>query len=149
MYVFYKLIQLFLVLERDKFFGVGGVDVLIPFSGTFCSSIPKDPTDEFPVKAFGATCRHTLTDAAFITAVSFPASKEAVPTREVEKDNLVGLLHSLLIAAPRVIAINDPVSMIAEKLSHLSLHPIPVTVYPTRLKLKGVHVDLGNGVVAG
>ncbi|MBF1724201.1 MAG: hypothetical protein HXP02_05465, partial [Streptococcus sp.] len=65
---------------------------------------------------------------------------EAVPTREVEKDNLVGLLHSLLIAAPRVIAINDPVSMIAEKLSHLFLHPIPITVYPTRLKLKGVHM---------
>ena len=57
---------------------------------------------------------------AFITAVSFPGSKEAVPTREVEKDNLVGLLHSFLIAAPRVIAINDPVFMIAEKLSHLT-----------------------------
>ena len=71
------------------------------------------------------------------------------PTREVEKDNLVGLLHSFLIAAPRVIAINDPVSMVTKKLSHLFLHPIPVTVYPTRLKLKGVHMELGNGVVAG
>ncbi|KXT88838.1 hypothetical protein SPADD19_00616 [Streptococcus parasanguinis] len=39
--------------------------------------------------------------------------------------------------------------MIAEKLSHLFLHPIPITVYPTRLKLKGVHMELGNGVVAG
>ena len=122
---------------------------MIPFSGTFCSSIPKDPTDEFPVKAFRAACCHTLTDASLITAVSFPGSKEAVPTREVEKDNLVGLLHSLLIAAPRVIAINDPGFMIAEKLSHLTFHRIPVTVYPARLKLKGIHVELGNGVVAG
>ena len=29
------------------------------------------------------------------------------------------------------------------------LHPIPVTVYPARLKLKGIHVELWNGVVAG
>jgi hypothetical protein len=143
------MVQFLLILERDKFFGVGGVDVSIPFFGILSSTVPENPTDEFPVKAFRAAGCHTLTDAAFITAISFPPSIETVPTREVEKDDLVGLLHSLLIAAPRVIAINDPVSMIAEKLFHFFLHPIPVTVYPTRLELKGVHVELGDGVVAG
>ena len=46
------------------------------------------------------------------------------------------------------VEINKSSELIAEKLSHLFLHPIPVTVYPARLKLKGVHMELGNGVVA-
>ena len=138
-----------MVLESDEFFRIAGTNSSIPFFSPFGSAIPKDPTDEFPVKAFRAACCHTLTDSAFIATVSVPSSIEAVPTGEIQEDNLVGLLHSLLIVAPRVIAINDPVFMLAKKLFHLSLHPIPVTVYPTRLKLKGIHVEFGDGVGAG
>ena len=137
-----------MVFESDEFVRIAGTNSSIPFFSPFGSAIPKDPTDEFPVKTFRAAWSHTFTDSAFIATVSFPSSIEAVPTGEVEKDNVVCLFHSFLIAAPRVIAINDPIFMIAEKLSHLFLHPISVTVYPPRLKLKGIHVELGNGVVA-
>ena len=79
---------------------------------------------------------------------SFPGFIEEVPTREIEQDNVVGLLHSFLIATPRIISIKDTVFMLAKKLFHLSLHPIPVTVYPAGLKLEGIHMKLGDGVVA-
>ncbi len=93
----------FWISERDKFNLIGLADVPIACDPSGLWPSQRDPTCWIPSQVFRVLYCHTHGTRPY-NAYRFQVLKEAVQTREGERYSNC-FLHSLLIAAPRVIAI--------------------------------------------